>query len=54
MKIGAVEISHVAFVTLAGAHKDSRTSDYDGVLTMGLFRRVFINHSDHFAVLEPW
>jgi len=54
VKIGTVEISHVTFVTLTGAHKDSRTSDFDGLLTMGLFRRVFIDHSDHFTVLEPW
>jgi hypothetical protein len=35
------------------AQKDSRTSDFDGLLTMGLFRRVFICHKDHFAVLDP-
>jgi hypothetical protein len=23
------------------------------LLTLGLFRRVFIDHADHFAVLEP-
>jgi hypothetical protein len=54
MKIGPVEVSHVTFVTLAGVQKDSRTSDFDGLLTMGLFKRVFIDHSDHFAVLDPW
>jgi aspartyl protease len=53
MKIGSVEISKVPFITLAGAQKDSRTSDFDGLLTLGLFRRVFICHSDHFAVLDP-
>jgi hypothetical protein len=26
---------------------------FDGVLTIGLFRRVFIDHTEHFAVLEP-
>jgi hypothetical protein len=25
-----------------------------GVLTTGLFRRVLIDHPDHFAVLEAW
>ncbi len=54
MKIGSVEIPRVPFVTLAGAQKDSRTSEFDGLLTLGLFRRVFIDHADHFAVLEPW
>jgi len=53
MKIGSVEISKVPFITLAGAQKDSRTSDFDGLLRMGLFRRVFICHTDHFAVLDP-
>jgi len=54
VKIGSVEISGVSFVTLAGAREDSRTSDYDGLLTVRLFKRVFVNHADHFAVLEPW
>ena len=53
MKIGSVEISKVPFITLAGAQKDSRASDFDGLLTMGLFRRVFICHTDHFAILDP-
>jgi hypothetical protein len=53
MKIGSVEISKVPFITLSGAQKDPRTSDFDGLLTMGLFRRVFICHTDHFAVLDP-
>ncbi len=53
MKIGPVEISRVAFVTLAGVRKDSRTSDFDGLLTLGLFRRVFIDHAEHFVVLDP-
>jgi hypothetical protein len=48
------EASDVAFVTMAGALKDSRTSDFDGLLTMGLFTRAFIDHADRFAVLEAW
>jgi hypothetical protein len=54
VKMGSVEISNVPFVTLAGAQKDARTSDFDGLLTMGLFKRVFVDHADHFAVLDPW
>jgi len=54
MKIGTVEMSRVQFVTLGGAKKDSHTSEFDGLLTLGLFRRVFIDHSEHFAVLDPW
>ena len=54
VKMGSVELAKVPFVTMAGAQKDRRTSDFDGLLSLGLFRRVFIDHSDHFAVLEPW
>jgi hypothetical protein len=53
LKIGSVDIPKVLFVTQADARKDSRTSDFDGLLTLGLFRRVFICHADHFAVLDP-
>jgi hypothetical protein len=53
MKIGSVEIPKVLFITQAGTQKDSHTSDFDGLLTLGLFPRVFICHADHFAVLEP-
>jgi len=54
VKMGSVELSKVPFVTLASGQKDTRTSDFDGLLTLGLFKRVFIEHADHFAVLEPW
>ena len=54
MKIGSVEVPHVMFVTLAGAQKDSRTSEFDGLLSMGVFKRVFINHEERSAVLDPW
>ncbi|MGC1422632.1 MAG: hypothetical protein WA815_09830, partial [Terracidiphilus sp.] len=52
MKIGSLELEKVSFFTQAGVQKDSRTADFDGLLTMGLFRRVFICHAEHFAVLE--
>ena len=54
VKIGSVEMSRVPFITLGGVKKDSRTSDFDGLLTLGLFKRVFIDHINHFAVLDPW
>jgi hypothetical protein len=53
VKIGSLELPSVTFLTLAYARKDSRTSEFDGLLTMDLFRRVFISHADHFVVLEP-
>jgi hypothetical protein len=52
--IGSIQIPNVRFVTLAGSHKDSRNIDFDGLLTMGLFRRVFIGNAGSFAVLDPW
>ena len=54
VRIGSVEIQKVPFTTLLGAQKDSRISNFDGLLTMGLFRQIFIDHADHFAVLQPW
>jgi hypothetical protein len=53
VKIGSLKLSRVPFVSLADTHKDSHAKGFDGVLTLGLFRRVFIAHADHFAVLEP-
>ena len=53
MKIGSLEFSKVPFFTLASVDRNSSSLGFDGLLTMGLFRRVFICHSDHFAILEP-
>ena len=53
VKIGSLELPSITFLTLAYARKESRTNEFDGLLTMDLFRRVFISHSEHFAVLEP-
>jgi hypothetical protein len=53
LKIGPLEMSKVAFFTFAGASKDSRISDFDGLLTTELFGRIFICNADHFVVLEP-
>lgn len=53
MKIGSLEFSKVPFFTLADGDRNSSSLGFDGLLTMGLFRRVFICHSHHFAVLEP-
>jgi hypothetical protein len=53
VKIGSLEFSRVPFFTLAGAQKDPRIKGFDGVLPIGLFRRIFIDHAEHFVVLEP-
>jgi len=54
VKIGSLKLPGVSFFGLASTDKDSCVKGFDGVLTMGLFRRVFIDHADRFAVLEPW
>jgi aspartyl protease len=53
MKIGPIDISNVTFVTAAWTQKDAHTSDFYGLLTLGLFRRVFIEVSYRYAVTEP-
>jgi hypothetical protein len=53
VKIGSLKLSGVPFVCLASTQRDARAMGFDGVLTLGLFRRVFVAHADHFAVLEP-
>jgi Aspartyl protease len=53
VKIGSLQLSRVPFFMLAGIQKDARAKGFDGVLPTGLFRRVFIDHAHHFAVLEP-
>ena len=54
LKIGSLKFPNVSFATFADSQRDSRTSAFDGLLTLGLFRSVFICHADHFAVFEPW
>jgi hypothetical protein len=53
VKIASLALSGVPFFSLGGAQQDASNKGFDGVLTTGLFRRVFIDHADHFAVLEP-
>ncbi len=53
IKIGSVKLFGVPFFSLCGAQKDARAKGFDGILTLALFRRVFIAHADHFAILEP-
>ena len=54
LKIGSLKFPNVSFATFADSQRDSRTRTSDGLLTLGLFRSVFICHADHFAVFEPW
>ena len=52
LHIGPIEIPRVSFFTFADSKKDSGITG-DGMLATGLFRRVFICHAHHFAVLDP-
>ena len=55
LQIGSLELPRVSFFTYVDSPEGlSRTSAYDGLLTLGIFRRVFICHTHHFAVFEPW
>jgi Aspartyl protease len=51
LKIGSLELHGVPF--FSASTENSLVKGFDGVLTTELFRRVFIDHADHFAVLEP-
>jgi len=54
LKIGALELHSVSFFAYADSPEGlSRTPDYDGLLTFGLFRRVFISYAHRFVVLDP-
>jgi predicted aspartyl protease len=53
VKIGALYLSGVLFFIPRGTGAHANMAE-DGVLPTGLFRRVFIDHVNHFAVLDPW
>ena len=53
LKIGSVRLAGVTFMTLAHPLKDSDRKEFDGLMSIDLFRRVFINHREHYVVLEP-
>ena len=52
VKIGSLELPGVPFFSLAGTQKDAVSKGFDGVLSTGPFRRVFIAHAERFVVLE--
>lgn len=54
MTVGSVAIERVPFVTFVGGQNAVHSSDFDGLLSVGMFKRVLIAHADHFAVLEAW
>jgi Aspartyl protease len=54
IRVGSIEIPGVTFVTVNTMHKNHRIADFEGLLPLGIFRRVFIEHSNHFVILESW
>jgi hypothetical protein len=52
LQIGPLEIPRVSFFTFQDLNKDSSLTG-DGMLSTGIFRRVFICHAHHFVVLDP-
>ena len=45
VRIGSSEFGKVSFITLGGTQKNSHTSEFDGLLTLGQFKNIFINHA---------
>lgn len=54
VKIGSLEMDKVSFLTPAGGERNPAIEEIDGLMGVGHFRRVFIDHADRFAVLEAW
>jgi hypothetical protein len=54
VRIGPVGLPNVSFLTPAVGQENSSITEFDGLLTTWLFKRIFVDHADHFAVLEPW
>ena len=54
MRIGTHTVSQVHFVTPVNSGRNIPTREEAGLLPTILFKRVYINHSDHFAILVPW
>jgi hypothetical protein len=54
IRIGALLLRQISFVTPAAAAGDTPKVNVDGLLPTALFRSIYISYSDHFVVLEPW
>jgi Aspartyl protease len=54
LKVASLKLQNVAFLTPAITQKNLQVAEFDGLLSTWLFRRVFIDHADRFAVLEAW
>lgn len=54
MEIASLRLHDVSFFTPAATQKNLQVAEFDGLLSTWLFRRVFIDHANHLAVLESW
>ena len=54
MRIGSINNRQMSFAVPAESRENALTAKEDGLLSTGLFRRVFISYADCFVVLEPW
>jgi hypothetical protein len=54
LQVGSHSLRQIPFVTPGDAGRTISKADVDGLLPTGLFRRVFVNYSDHYVVLETW
>jgi hypothetical protein len=54
MQIGSLRMQQVSFAVPSDFSENALTSREDGLLTLVLFRRVFISYADRFVVLDPW
>jgi hypothetical protein len=52
VKIGRLQLTNIPFFAPAGAKDMSKPSDFDGLLPLRLFQRVFICRAGQFAILE--
>jgi len=52
-QIGSLEMLGIFFYTVSGGDKNANPTEFDGMLPTGLFRSVFVCHTDHFVVLDP-
>ena len=52
VKIGRLQLTNIPFFAPARAEGISKPSDFDGLLPLRFFQRVFISRAEQFAILE--
>lgn len=53
VEIGRLQLPDIRFFAPGDPKDRSIPSDFDGLLPLRLFQRVFISHAESFAILEP-